>query len=55
MPVNVDDLATEVVGDASTLEAALDSLSPDDLRRLAEIIYAMMKDELRLERERLGR
>jgi hypothetical protein len=54
MPVQVEDLSTEVVSDA-LIEEAAQTLSPDDLRRLAEIIYVMMKEELRLERERLGR
>jgi len=30
-------------------------LGPDDLRKLAELLYKLMKEDLRIERERLGR
>ena len=52
MPVIVEEMATDVDDEP---EDTTTELSQEDLRVLAELIYRLLKEELRIERERLGR
>lgn len=53
MPVNVQEVETNV--DSSEEDGSEATLGPTELRQLAELIYKLMKEDLRIERERLGR
>lgn len=55
MPINIQDVESEVGAPGETDTGSQSALSPDDLRQLAELIYKLMKEDLRIERERLGR
>lgn len=54
MAVTDQDTDTDV--DSPELMSSLQEvLGPEEIRQLAELIYKLMKEELRIERERLGR
>lgn len=53
MPVAIDDVQAEV--DTPETTGLTETLGPDELRQLAALIYKLMIEELRIERERLGR
>ena len=53
MPISVDELTTSV--EAVAEGQGTESLSESDFRKLAELVYALILEELRIERERLGR